>query len=72
MKRYHAVAHGIIIGDHTHEPPDELNDVFVPIEEVNDPAGRHVNCPVCAEAMAQALGGSLLRPEPPPEELWAT
>ena len=65
MKLYHAVVHGIIVGDHSTTPPDELNDVFVPIEEVNDPAGRHINCPVCAEAIAQSLGGSLRRPQPP-------
>ena len=71
MKLFHAVANGIIIGDHTTSPPDELNDVFVPVEEVNDPAGRHINCPTCAEAMANALGGTLVRPTPPPEEEWA-
>lgn len=62
MKRYHAVVHGILIGDHSGEPPDELNDVFIPIEELNAPDGRYVNCPVCAGAIAASLGDSHKEP----------
>ena len=65
MKIYHATAAGVVLGDHTDNPVDTARDQFVPLEEVNDPDGRYINCPACAEALAQSMGGTLRRPQPP-------
>lgn len=40
-------------------------DELVPIREIDDPAGRHSNCPACMEELAQRRGGTLRRPVPP-------
>lgn len=39
-------------------------DEFVPIRELDDPAGRHSNCPACIEELANRRGGSTRRPLP--------
>ena len=40
-------------------------DELVPIGEVDDPEGRHVNCGACIEELARRRGGSTHRPQPP-------
>jgi hypothetical protein len=52
-------------------PVEESDYTVVPFDEVFDPAGRHINCPECAEILAQLGGGSLRRPKAPPRDQWA-
>jgi len=67
MRIYHVadsasypLAHGAL--GHRMSPGDEL----VPIAELDDPEGRHSNCPLCIEELAKRRGGSTRRPSPPP------
>lgn len=66
MKTYHVADSmgqplaGFVAG-HNVASGDEL----VPIAEIDDPDGRHSNCPACMEELAQRRGGSLLRPMAP-------
>jgi hypothetical protein len=44
-----------------------LLDELVPVAEVDDPEGRHVNCGPCIEELARRRGGSTRRPGPRPD-----
>ena len=51
-------------------PIEEDDYVVVPFDEVFDGTGRYINCPECAQTLAELGGGSLRRPQPPPPGEW--
>lgn len=71
MKTYHVVdSTGLPLAGYQTGHRVEVGDELVPIGELDDPAGRHSNCPTCIEELAQRRGGSTRRPQPPAESEW--
>lgn len=65
MKTYHvADSLGLPLAAYTASHQLNPGDLLIPIAEIDDPGGRHSNCPACIEELAQRRGGSTRRPMP--------